>query len=49
MLFVFHFEISGIISSDSHPENKLSISVTFSVFYFEISGKNFNFEHPQNI
>ena len=42
--FVFHFEISGDVFNDIHPQNIKLISITFSVFHFEISGKDSNDE-----
>ena len=47
-LVVFHLEISGKVSKESHSSNIPLSSERFSVFHLEISGKEFNEEHSEN-
>ena len=48
-IFIFHFEISGIIKSELHPLKILFISILLLNFHFEIFGIKVNDEQFSKI
>ena len=48
-LLVFHFEISGMLCTNMHPQNIPAILITLLVLGFEISGIFFNDEQSLKI
>ena len=45
ILEVFHFDISGRVINELHPENILFISIRSLVFHLDISGIDINELH----